>query len=149
MSTARGMTAMALLTAVGTGLVLAFVGSPFGSGNGGVGGGGSGQAGPPLCFSEDCLLYGAADSGVAQVFGGPLAVDAGVLAQTIGMDPQEALGTCNAAREFQLKADSSSGGTTGFASRVCVCASDGAATPAYAWVDLASGLTGTATTCFP
>lgn len=59
------------------------------------------------------------------------------------------LGTCNATNEFGTKADNLSGGSTGARSRVCLCTSDGAGTPAYAWVNIVSGTVGTATTCDP
>jgi hypothetical protein len=60
----------------------------------------------------------------------------------------EALGTCNAAKEFGLKGDSASGVSTGARSRVCLCTSDGAGTPAYEWRNIGCPNTsGTATTC--
>lgn len=61
----------------------------------------------------------------------------------------DTLGTCNATNEFGVKGDSSSGGTTGDRSRICLCTSDGGGTPAYAWQNVVSGTVGTSTTCPP
>jgi hypothetical protein len=58
-----------------------------------------------------------------------------------------ALGACNAGNEWTLKADSASGASTSHRSRLCLCTSDGAGTPAYAWQNAVSGTVGTDTTC--
>jgi hypothetical protein len=57
------------------------------------------------------------------------------------------LRTCASALEGLIARDSAAGGTTGNRTRVCVCTSDGAGTPAYAWVNLGSGTVGNTTTC--
>jgi hypothetical protein len=58
-----------------------------------------------------------------------------------------ALGTCTAALENTIKRDYASGGSTGDTTRLCLCVSDGAGTPAYAWQNLTTGTVGTSTTC--
>lgn len=59
------------------------------------------------------------------------------------------IGTCNSLSERQLKSDSLAGGTSGARTRLCMCTSDGAGTPAYAWVNIVSGTVGTSTACNP
>jgi hypothetical protein len=56
------------------------------------------------------------------------------------------LGTCNSSSERSVVVPGDSGGTTGHRTRICICASDGAATPTYYWVNT-SGAVGTSTTC--
>jgi hypothetical protein len=56
------------------------------------------------------------------------------------------LGTCNSTKERAVVIPNDSGGTTGHRTRMCLCASDGAATPAYYWVNNL-GTAGTSTTC--
>lgn len=84
-----------------------------------------------------------ANSGIRRLAADAVPVEGGV--RHVAM----ALGTCASALEFTVRADNTSGGTTGARSQLCVCTSDGGATPAYAWVNLASGTVGTATTCPP
>lgn len=60
-----------------------------------------------------------------------------------------ALPTCSSTTEGYTRRDSAAGGTTGARTRLCICTSDGAGTPAYAWVNLGSGTVGTDTTCSP
>lgn len=57
------------------------------------------------------------------------------------------IGTCNAGAEGVTRRDSAGGGTTGHRTKLCLCTSDGAGTPAYAWTNLASGTVGTTTAC--
>lgn len=59
------------------------------------------------------------------------------------------LDTCSAGTEGIVRRDATAGGTSGARTRICMCASDGAGSPAYAWVSLGSGTVGTATTCNP
>jgi hypothetical protein len=61
----------------------------------------------------------------------------------------KAVGTCDASREWEEVNDNASGGTTGARGRRCLCTSDGAGTPAYAWLNLATGTVGTSTACNP
>jgi hypothetical protein len=59
-----------------------------------------------------------------------------------------AVGTCNAAAEGQLIRSSATGGTgTTARTRVCLCTSDGAASPAYAWQNVVTGTVGTSSAC--
>jgi len=58
-----------------------------------------------------------------------------------------AVGTCNSGAEGVMRRDSAGGGTTGHRTKVCLCTSDGAGTPAYAWTNLGSGTVGTSTAC--
>lgn len=74
---------------------------------------------------------------------GPLRVP-----DTVLMGPQTLL-TCDATIEWAVAMDATSGGTTGARSRGCMCTSNGAGTPAYAWQNLATGTVGTSTTCTP
>jgi hypothetical protein len=58
------------------------------------------------------------------------------------------LDTCAAATEGYIERDTLAGGTsTTHATRVCLCQSDGAASPAFKWRNMASGTLGTTTTC--
>ena len=59
------------------------------------------------------------------------------------------LGTCDSDAEGTTALDVASGVSTGARTRLCLCTSDGAGTPAYAWQNLASATVGTATTCAP
>ena len=60
-----------------------------------------------------------------------------------------ALPTCAASLEGTFKRDGTTGAASTARTRVCLCTSDGAASPAYAWVNAVSGTVGTATTCAP
>lgn len=61
-----------------------------------------------------------------------------------------ALPTCAAGYERLIQVQSSTGGTnSGSQTRVCVCVSDGAASPTYSWRNVVSGTAGNATTCNP
>jgi hypothetical protein len=57
------------------------------------------------------------------------------------------LATCNSGNEGRIDRDVAAGVSTGNRTRICVCTSDGAGTPAYAWRNLATGNVGTSTTC--
>lgn len=57
------------------------------------------------------------------------------------------LQTCAAATEGLIARDAAAGGSSGSRTRICICTSDGAATPAYAWQNVGSGSLGNATTC--
>lgn len=60
------------------------------------------------------------------------------------------LPTCAAGLEGLKRWPTTTGGTgTSSRTRVCVCTSDGAASPTYAWVNSSSGTVGTASTCPP
>lgn len=60
----------------------------------------------------------------------------------------QALGTCNAGLEWATRADAASGVSTGARSRLCLCTSDGAGSPAYEWRNIGCPNTsGTTTTC--
>jgi hypothetical protein len=55
---------------------------------------------------------------------------------------------CDSSREGRMMRAQSTGGTnSGARTKLCVCTSDGAASPSYAWQNLASGAVGTTTTC--
>jgi hypothetical protein len=98
-------------------------------------------------------------NGTAEINGPLDQYNAGFFKNTIGgavkVDDAEgmniaakALGTCGASREGDILRDTAAGGsTTGERTRLCMCGSDGAGTPAYAWQNLVSGTTGTTTTC--
>lgn len=74
----------------------------------------------------------------------------GVLSVTGGFTPAAvALPTCAAGVEGRIVRDTLAGGTTGARTRVCLCTSDGAGSPAYAWQNIVSGTVGTTTTCSP
>lgn len=55
--------------------------------------------------------------------------------------------TCDSTVEGRVIRHSGTGGTSGARTRACLCTSDGAATPAYAWQNVVTGTVGTATTC--
>lgn len=55
--------------------------------------------------------------------------------------------TCAAGLEGAVVVDSASGVSTGHRTRICICVSDGAGTPARAWQNIASGTVGTTTAC--
>lgn len=57
------------------------------------------------------------------------------------------LATCASATEGNISRDTLAGGTTGHRTRVCLCTSNGAGTPAYAWQNVVSGTVGTTSTC--
>jgi hypothetical protein len=57
------------------------------------------------------------------------------------------IGTCAAGVEGAMRLDVLSGVSTGAATRLCMCRSDGAAT--YTWINVVTGTNGTATTCAP
>jgi hypothetical protein len=69
--------------------------------------------------------------------------------QRLAVDTLTALPTCNAALEGLSLVDAASGGTSGARTRRCLCTSDGAGSPAYAWQNLATGTVDTSTTCAP
>lgn len=54
---------------------------------------------------------------------------------------------CSAGNEGKIRRDSAGGGTTGHRTKICLCTSDGAGTPAYAWQNIISGTVGTTTAC--
>jgi hypothetical protein len=58
-----------------------------------------------------------------------------------------AVGTCNAGAEGAMRRDTVGGGTGGHRTRVCLCTSDGAGSPAYAWQNMVSGTVGTSSAC--
>jgi hypothetical protein len=59
-------------------------------------------------------------------------------------------GTCSAAVEGLAYRQSGTGGTgTLQTTRLCVCVSDGAASPAYTWRNIITGTAGTSTVCNP
>lgn len=57
------------------------------------------------------------------------------------------LEACRAGLEGLVSRDILAGGTTGKRTKLCLCTSDGAGSPAYAWQNLATGTVGTDTTC--
>lgn len=57
------------------------------------------------------------------------------------------LATCAAGLEWTIQADVASGVSTGKRSKLCLCTSNGAGSPVYAWQNLATGTVGTTTTC--
>lgn len=59
------------------------------------------------------------------------------------------IGTCNAGAEGVIRQDRLAGGTTGARTRLCLCTSDGAGSPAYAWQNIISGTVGTSSVCDP
>jgi hypothetical protein len=71
----------------------------------------------------------------------PISIEGGV------RNVAAALGTCSAGTEWTIKADTASGVSTGARSRSCLCTSDGAGSPAYAWQNVVTGNLGTTTTC--
>jgi hypothetical protein len=59
-----------------------------------------------------------------------------------------AIGTCDSTKEGDVRRMTGTGGTgTTLRTRMCICTSDGAASPAYAWMNLVSGTVGNSTTC--
>jgi len=89
-------------------------------------------------------------------FRAPLGNDASGVAPLKVGDPDglqltdtAALPTCVVGIEGTFKRDGTTGAASTARTRVCLCTSDGAATPAYAWVNAVSGTVGTATTCAP
>jgi hypothetical protein len=62
---------------------------------------------------------------------------------------EKALHTCNAGSEGDILRDNAAGATSGARTRICICTSDGAATPSHVWQNLVTGTTGSATTCAP
>lgn len=56
---------------------------------------------------------------------------------------------CSAGNEGKIRRDTAAGGTSGARTRICLCTSDGAGTPAYAWQNIVSGTVGTTTACNP
>lgn len=61
----------------------------------------------------------------------------------------QTLPTCAAGLEWTLVSDAASGVSTGARSRMCMCTSDGAGTPAYAWQNIVTANIGNTTTCPP
>lgn len=59
------------------------------------------------------------------------------------------LQTCALGIEGKISRNAATGGTTGVRTSACMCTSDGAGTPAYAWMHLTTGTVGTTTTCAP
>ncbi len=57
------------------------------------------------------------------------------------------LRTCAAAIEGAVSRDVASGVSTGKRTKLCLCTSDGAGSPAYVWQNLATGTLGSTTTC--
>ncbi len=58
-----------------------------------------------------------------------------------------ALPTCASGTEGFITRDTLKGGTTGHRTAMCLCTSDGAGSPAYAWTNMTTGTVGTTTTC--
>lgn len=79
------------------------------------------------------------NSAVRRLDGTPSPMEGGIRLDLI------TLGTCAAGVEGTLRGDTASGVSTGHATRLCWCASDGAGV--YAWVNAITGTGGTATTC--
>ena len=79
------------------------------------------------------------NSAVRRLDGSPSPMEGGIRLDLI------TLGTCSAGVEGSLRGDGASGVSTGHATRLCWCASDGAGT--YAWRNAITGNGGTATTC--
>lgn len=109
--------------------------------------------GARIDFGAGASDYASSD-GTTVTFAGPVAstnliLSSGVLAPTVTVSYSAISGqTCQASREGQIRADALSGQSgTSSRTRVCVCTSDGAASPAYAWMNLTSGTVGTTTTC--
>lgn len=73
----------------------------------------------------------------------------GTAARRVTVDSLVTLPTCGASTEGMARVDGASGGTSGARTRLCLCTSDGAGTPAYAWQNVESGTVGTTTTCSP
>lgn len=74
----------------------------------------------------------------------------GPVQATLFKPDESALSTCDAAAEGELRRLAGTGGTnTGARTRLCLCASDGGASPAYAWQNVVTGTIGNATTCSP
>lgn len=57
------------------------------------------------------------------------------------------LPTCASGTEGAIARDTAAGGTSGKRTKLCLCTSDGAGTPAYAWQNLATSTLGNTTTC--
>lgn len=57
------------------------------------------------------------------------------------------LQTCASTLEGLVSRDTAAGGTSTHRTRLCMCTSDGAGTPAYAWMNITSGTVGNTTTC--
>jgi hypothetical protein len=71
-------------------------------------------------------------------------------ANSVRLTNATALPTCNSTYERYLYVAASTGGTGTLArTRLCLCTSDGAASPAFVWQNVVSGTLGTATTCNP
>lgn len=114
---------------------------------GSIGYGNSGMASP---FTSKMLVHsvGALDflSGGSTLAGSFDTSQRLVLEKAVRVKPTT-LETCAAGIEWQMRADAASGVSTGHRSRVCLCTSDGAGSPAYAWENITSGTIGTTTTC--
>lgn len=59
------------------------------------------------------------------------------------------LDTCAAGIEGKMSRDTASGGTTGNRTTMCLCTSNGAGTPSYAWQNMVTGTVGSTTGCPP
>lgn len=59
------------------------------------------------------------------------------------------LPACGTVLEGTELIDSAAGGTSGARTRKCLCTSDGAGAPAYAWQNMVTGTVGTSTACSP
>lgn len=110
-------------------------------------------------------LYSDGTQVIAQgsvIVSGNLHVRANILNDVGGVNPVEvndadgfrlsstaALPTCSVSLEGTFKRDGTTGAASTARTRMCWCTSDGAASPAYAWVNSISGTVGTATTCAP
>ena len=57
------------------------------------------------------------------------------------------LDTCNADTEGYVEADNTSGADSGSITRICICTSNGQASPSYVWVNMQTAKVGTTTTC--
>lgn len=115
-----------------------------------------------LGASDFCLKV--RDNGTTDLFtlsGTAVATFAGTLGNTtattaLTVDDAEGLkvtsktlATCASGLEWTLAADAASGVSTGARSRMCMCTSDGAGSPAYAWQNIVTANVGNTTTCPP
>ncbi len=83
-------------------------------------------------------------SGAASGAGVPAVNDTGVL-----KFPFSTLPTCNSTNEGIVVLNAARGISTGVRTGLCLCTSDGAGSPVYAWMDLTTGTIGSTTLCGP
>lgn len=73
-----------------------------------------------------------------------------IVGWTMTMNVATTPGTCGASAEGRIIRVTGTGGTaTAKRTQLCLCTSDGAATPVYAWQNMAGGALGTSTACTP